>query len=76
MQAEIFLNMVCIFPCKIDCSLMFTSLFFFSDGSVTLKNYEATAAGLIESNIDRFKSSDVENILLKLWENEIPYQEW
>ena len=45
------------------------------DGCVSLKNYEASAAGLIESNIDRFKSSDVENILLKLWEKELPYQE-
>ena len=49
--------------------------FYVSDGCVSLKNYEASAAGLIESNIDRFKSSDVENILLKLWEKEMPYQE-
>ncbi|XP_067008544.2 dipeptidyl peptidase 3 isoform X2 [Anabrus simplex] len=37
------------------------------DGEVTLKTYEATHEGLIQSFIDRFPSSDIDVILEELW---------
>ena len=51
-------------------------IMFVSDGSVSLKSYEMTAAGLIESNIDRYSSSDIENIMLQLWQKEMPFFDW
>lgn len=45
----------------------------FSDGQVQLKAYEPTAAGLIESFVDRFPSPDVDAIVQELWEKDRPY---
>ena len=45
----------------------------FSDGQVQLKSYEPTAAGLIESFVDRFPSPDVDAIVQELWEKDRPY---
>ena len=46
-----------------------------SDTKVTLKNYEATFEGLIQSWIDRFPSSKIPNELIELWENDKKYFE-
>ncbi|KAL4238740.1 bifunctional diacylglycerol diphosphate phosphatase/phosphatidate phosphatase [Mactra antiquata] len=40
------------------------------DGSVTLKDYEATSASLIQSWIDRFPSTNVDEILEELWQKD------
>jgi hypothetical protein len=40
---------------------------------VTLKTYEATHEGLIQSWVDRFQSSDIYVILEKLWEKDQKY---
>ena len=48
-------------------------MLFFSDGQVQMKTYEATAAGLIQSFVDRFPSPDVDAIVQELWEKDRPY---
>ena len=48
-------------------------LFIFADGEVVLKTYDATHEGLIQSFLDRFKSSDVDDILEELWEKDQKY---
>ena len=40
---------------------------------VTLKTYEATHEGLIQSWVDRFQSSDIYVILEELWEKDQKY---
>jgi len=40
---------------------------------VTLKTYEATHEGLIQSWVDRFQSSDIYAILEELWEKDQKY---
>jgi dipeptidyl-peptidase-3 len=42
-------------------------------GEVTLKMYDATHEGLIQSWIDRFQSSDVDVILQELWQKDQKY---
>ncbi|XP_046992129.1 dipeptidyl peptidase 3 isoform X1 [Schistocerca americana] len=46
---------------------------FVKDEKVSLKTYEASHEGLIESFIDRFPSSDVDVILEELWEKDQKY---
>lgn len=49
-------------------------ILFFSDDSVTLKSYESTLNGYIESCVDRFRSNDETcNILENVWEAEKQY---
>jgi hypothetical protein len=40
---------------------------------VTLKTYETTHEGLIQSWVDRFQSSDIYVILEELWEKDQKY---
>jgi len=40
------------------------------EGQVTLKNYESSAQGLIQSFVDRFPTPDVDQVILDLWEKE------
>ncbi|XP_056022122.1 dipeptidyl peptidase 3-like [Ostrea edulis] len=41
--------------------------------TVELRSYDATAAGLIQSWIERFPEKDIEHKMMKLWEKEKPY---
>lgn len=41
-----------------------------SDGTVTLQDYEATAAALIKSWVDRFPDTEVDVILEELWQKD------
>ncbi|XP_033735100.1 dipeptidyl peptidase 3-like [Pecten maximus] len=41
--------------------------------TVDLKNYDSSAAGLIQSFAERFPSTDIDDIVEKLWEKEKPY---
>lgn len=43
------------------------------DGKVELKTYEGTAAGLIQSFVDRFPTTDIDDIMQELWDKEKPY---
>lgn len=43
---------------------------FASDGEVKLKSYDASAAGVIQSFVDRFPSTDVEDVVQELWEKD------
>jgi dipeptidyl-peptidase-3 len=38
-----------------------------------LRSYEATAAGLIQSWVERFPDADLDDKMMKLWEKEKPY---
>lgn len=40
---------------------------------VTLKTYEATHEGLIQSYVDRFQLSDIDIILEEMWESDQKY---
>lgn len=40
------------------------------DGEVKLKSYDCSATGLIQSFVDRFPSSDIDQMILELWEKE------
>jgi len=40
------------------------------DGQVKLKSYDCTASGLIQSFVDRFPSTDIDQMILDLWEKE------
>ncbi|KAK7104572.1 dipeptidyl peptidase 3-like isoform X2 [Littorina saxatilis] len=42
-------------------------------GQVSLKSYEPTAGGLIQSFVDRFPSPDLDAIMQGLWEKDQPY---
>jgi dipeptidyl-peptidase-3 len=45
------------------------------DGSISLASYEASPAGLIQSWVDRFPNTDVDNIIEELWNKDKPYFE-
>ncbi|XP_053404717.1 dipeptidyl peptidase 3-like isoform X2 [Mercenaria mercenaria] len=45
------------------------------DGSIGLQSYEASPAGLIQSWVDRFPSTDVDEIIQELWQKDKPYFE-
>jgi hypothetical protein len=47
--------------------------FHVAGSEVTLKMYDATHKGLIQSWIDRFQSSDIDVILEELWEKDQKY---
>lgn len=49
------------------------SSFHVAGSGVTLKMYDATHEGLIQSWIDRFQSSDIDVILEELWEKDQKY---
>jgi hypothetical protein len=49
------------------------SSFLIAGGEVTLKTYDATHEGLIQSWIDRFQSSDIDVILQELWQKDQKY---
>jgi hypothetical protein len=49
------------------------SSFHVAGSEVTLKMYDATHEGLIQSWIDRFQSSDIDVILEELWEKDQKY---
>jgi dipeptidyl-peptidase-3 len=40
---------------------------------VKLKTYEANAAGVVQSFVDRFPNTDVDTILQQLWDKDRPY---
>lgn len=44
-----------------------------SDGKVTLKNYEANSAGLIQSFVDRFSSPELDSEILALRDKDRPH---
>lgn len=46
---------------------------FIQDGKVALKSYDASAAGIIQSFVDRFPTNDVDAILRELWEKDRPF---
>ncbi|BFZ07144.1 hypothetical protein BsWGS_10183 [Bradybaena similaris] len=41
--------------------------------SVSLKSYDASPSGLVQSFVDRFPSSDIDNVILDLWQKEKPF---
>ncbi|KAF8771744.1 Dipeptidyl peptidase 3 like protein [Argiope bruennichi] len=43
---------------------------FLSDGEVTLKNYESSPKGLIQSYIERYQDGSIHKTLLELWEKD------
>jgi len=43
------------------------------DGSVTLKSYEASSAGMVQSWVDRFPTTDVDKKLMELWDQDKAY---
>ncbi|XP_060564792.1 dipeptidyl peptidase 3-like isoform X2 [Ruditapes philippinarum] len=45
------------------------------DGSISLASYEASPGGLIQSWVDRFPNTDVDNIIEELWSKDKPYFE-
>lgn len=45
------------------------------DGSISLQSYEATAAGLIQSWVDRFPTTDTDSIINELWQKDKPFFE-
>lgn len=47
----------------------------YGDGSIDLKSYEATPAGLIQSWVDRFPSADIDEIIYDLWQKDKPFFE-
>ncbi|XP_025104635.1 dipeptidyl peptidase 3-like [Pomacea canaliculata] len=46
---------------------------FIQDGKVELKSYEASAAGLIQSFVDRFPTPDIDAIVQELWDQDRPF---
>jgi len=43
-----------------------------AEGEVSLKGYECSASGLVQSFVDRFPTDDVDQQVLDLWEKERP----
>ncbi|XP_064621845.1 dipeptidyl peptidase 3-like isoform X2 [Lineus longissimus] len=50
-----------------------TNMVVSGDGDITLKEYDSSASGLIQSFIDRFCSPEVDNTLEELWVAERPH---
>ncbi len=48
-------------------------LFLSVDGSVKLTKYEASAAGIIQSFVERFPSNEYEKCVGQLWQKEKEY---
>lgn len=46
---------------------------FIQYGKVELKSYEASAAGLIQSFVDRFPTPDIDAIVQELWDQDRPF---
>jgi dipeptidyl-peptidase-3 len=42
----------------------------FADGQVKLMSYDASAAGIVQSFVDRFPSTDVDTVIQQLWEKD------
>ncbi|XP_059174318.1 dipeptidyl peptidase 3-like isoform X2 [Physella acuta] len=43
------------------------------DGEVKLKSYEASAASVVQSFVDRFQSDAIDKVIAQLWEKEKPF---
>lgn len=43
------------------------------DGKVLLKQYESSAAALVQSFVDRFPSTDIDKVIQDLWDKDRPY---